>query len=146
MTFLLPPGNNGLITNNHLSAVVKTSFFHPKNFSFFKSKFRRASDANRAINWLRPKLPLEYQTDFFRDAKKQKRTVKRSPLSLKKSCIIYVWQDAKYANSLNFKKFSVQFTLHQGLNCSWIKLLSSRSWQNFKTSAEKKLSSFSKCL
>ena len=146
MTFLLTPGINGLITNTHLSAVVKTSFFHPKNFRFFKSILRRAADPNRAINWLRSKLPLEYQIDFFRDAKKQKRTAKRSPLSPKKSCIIDVWQDAKYGNSLNFKKFSIEFTLHQGLNCSWLKLLSTRNWQNFKTSAEKKLSSFSKCL
>ena len=145
MTFLLPPSVNGFITNNHLSAVAKTSFFHPKNFSFFKSKLRRAADANRTINWLRHKLPLEYQIDFT-DAKKQKRTAKRIHLSSKKSCIIDVWQDAKYANSLNFKKFSIQFTLPQGLTCSWLKLLSTRSWQNFKTSAEKKLSSVSKCL
>ena len=145
MTFLLPPDINGLIINNPLSAVVKTSFFHPKNFSFFKSKLRRVADANRTINWLRHKLPLKYQIDFT-DAKKQKRTTKRSHLSSKKSCIIDVWQDAKYANSLNFKKFSIQFTLPQGLTCSWLKLLSTRSWQNFKTSAEKKLSSVSKCV
>ena len=145
MTFLLPPGINGLITDIHLSAVVKTSFFHPKNFSFFKSKLRWAADANRTINWLRPKLPLEYQINFT-DPKKQKTTAKRSPLSSKKSWTIDVWQDAKYANSLNFKKFSIQFTLHQGLTCSWLKLLSTRSWQNFKTSAEKKLSSVSKCV
>ena len=145
MTFLLPPGITGLITNNHLSVVVKTSFFHPKNFSFLKSKLRWAADANRTINWLRPKLTLEYQIDF-RDNKKEKRAAKRSPLSPKKSCILDVWQDTKYANSLNFKKFSIQFTLHQGLNCSWLKLLSTSSWQNFKTSAEKKLSSVSKCL
>ena len=145
MTFLLPTGINRLITNNHLSAVVKTSFFHSQNFSFFKSKLRRAADANRTINWLWPKLPLEYQIDLT-GAKKQKGTAKRSPLSSKKSCIIDVWQDAKYANSLNFKKFSIQFTLHQGLACCWLKLLSTRSWQNFKTSEEKKLSSVSKCV
>ena len=145
MTFLLPPDINGLIINNPLSAVVKTSFFHSKNFSFFKSTLRRVADANRTINWLRLKLPLEYQIDFT-DAKKQKRTTKWSHLSSKKSCIIDVWQDAKYANSLNFKKFSIQFTLPQGLTCSWLKLLSTRSWQNFKTSAEKTLSSVSKCV
>ena len=25
------------------------------------------------------------------------------------------WQDSKYTNGINFKKFSIQFTLYQGL-------------------------------
>ena len=126
----------------------KLHFSAPKMSVFFKSKLN---------NWLRPLLPLEYQIDFldaFRNLRNvydlaflwKKKTAKRSPLSPQKSSIIDVWQDSKYANSLNFKKFSIQFTLHQGLNFSWIKLLSMHSWQNFKTSANDKLSLVSKIL
>ena len=57
---------------------------------------------------------------------------------------IDVSQGSKYASDLNFKNFSIQFTLDQRLKRCWINLLSSRSWQNCKTSAEKKFSSVSK--
>ena len=36
-------------------AVLETSFFHPKNVGLFNSKFRWVADANRTVNWLRPK-------------------------------------------------------------------------------------------
>ena len=58
--------------------------------------------------------------------------------------IMDVAQGCKYASGLNFKNFSVQFTLDQKLNRCWINFLSTHSWQNFKTSAEKKFSSVNK--
>ena len=56
-----------------------------------------------------------------------------------------VLQGSKYTIGLNFKNFSIHLTLLQEVKRCWIKLLSTRSWQNFKT-AEKKLNSVSKYL
>ena len=61
---------------------------------------------------------------------------------MQKSFIIDVWEGSKYASGLNF----IQFTLHEGLKRFWIKPLSLRSWQNFKTLAGKLFSSVSKYL
>ena len=41
---------------DHMSAVVETSFFRPKNVGFLNSKLWRAADANQIVNWLRPRL------------------------------------------------------------------------------------------
>ena len=69
---------------------------------------------------------------------------KRRHLYLQKSFIIDNSRCSKYASGLNFMNFSIQFTLYQRLKCCWRKLLSTRSWQNLKTSTEKKFSSVSK--
>ena len=61
-----------------------------------------------------------------------------------KKFIIDFSQGSKYASGLNFKNFSVQFALDQRLKRYWINLLSTRSWQNSETSAEKKFISVSK--
>ena len=45
-----------LLAYDHMSAVVETSFFHPKNVGFLNSKLWWAADANQITNWLRPRL------------------------------------------------------------------------------------------
>ena len=56
-----------------------------------------------------------------------------------KISIIDAWQGSKHASGLNFRNFSIQFTLHQELNGCGIKLLSKRDWQNLKTLVEKNI-------
>ena len=56
-----------------------------------------------------------------------------------KISIIDAWQGSKHASGLNFRNFSIQFTLHQELNGCGLKLLSKRDWQNLKTLVEKNI-------
>ena len=43
-------GKKCIRSYNHMSAVVESSFFRPRNFGFFNSKLGWAADANRTIN------------------------------------------------------------------------------------------------
>ena len=56
-----------------------------------------------------------------------------------KISIMDAWQGSKHASGLNFRNFSIQFTLHQELNGCGIKLLSKHDWQNLKTLVEKNI-------
>ena len=48
-----------------------------------------------------------------------------------------LWQDSKDATGIHFKKFPIQFTLHQGQKPCWIQLLSMQSSESFKILTEK---------
>ena len=65
---------------------------------------------------------------------------------MQKSSITDVSQASRHPSGLNFKNFSIHFTLHQVLKRCWIKLLSMCRQQNFKISQGKKLNSVSKYL